>query len=43
MLAGRGYEVVALTGKGGGQIGEMLRDGDVHICVPSARTARLWR
>ena len=33
--------VVALTGKGGGQMGEMLRDGDVHICVPSARTARI--
>ena len=33
--------VVALTGKGGGQIGEMLRDGDVHICVPSSRTARI--
>ena len=33
--------VVALTGKGGGQIGEMLRDSDVHICVPSDRTARI--
>ena len=33
--------VVALTGKGGGQMGEMLRDGDVHICVPSSRTARI--
>ena len=36
-----GLRVVALTGKGGGQIGEMLLDGDVHICVPSARTARI--
>ena len=36
-----GLRGVALTGKGGGQIGEMLRDGDVHICVPSARTARI--
>lgn len=36
-----GLHVVALTGKGGGQIGEILRDGDVHICVPSARTARI--
>jgi D-sedoheptulose 7-phosphate isomerase len=26
--------VVALTGKGGGQIGEMLRDSDIHLCVP---------
>ena len=33
--------VVALTGKGGGQIGELLRDTDVHICVPSERTARI--
>ncbi len=33
--------VVALTGKGGGQIGEILRDSDVHICVPSERTARI--
>ena len=33
--------VVALTGKGGGQIGELLRAGDVHLCVPSERTARI--
>ena len=33
--------VVALTGKGGGQMGGALRDGDVHICVPAARTARI--
>jgi D-sedoheptulose 7-phosphate isomerase len=33
--------VVALTGKGGGEIGELLRDGDVHICVPADRTARI--
>ncbi|HET7775590.1 MAG TPA: phosphoheptose isomerase [Azospira sp.] len=33
--------VVALTGKGGGQIGEMLREGDVHLCVPADRTARI--
>ena len=33
--------VIALTGKGGGQIGEMLRDNDIHICVPSSRTARI--
>lgn len=33
--------VVALTGKGGGQIGELLRDTDIHICVPSDRTARI--
>jgi D-sedoheptulose 7-phosphate isomerase len=33
--------VVALTGKGGGEIGQMLRDSDVHLCVPSDRTARI--
>ena len=33
--------VVALTGKGGGQIGAMLRETDVHICVPHERTARI--
>jgi len=33
--------VIALTGKGGGEIGELLRDGDVHICVPAERTARI--
>lgn len=33
--------VVALTGKGGGAIGEILRDSDVHICVPAERTARI--
>ena len=33
--------VVALTGKGGGRIGRLLRDSDVHLCVPSDRTARI--
>ncbi|MBI2308774.1 MAG: phosphoheptose isomerase [Rhodocyclales bacterium] len=33
--------VVALTGKGGGQIGQLLRDGDIHLCVPAERTARI--
>jgi D-sedoheptulose 7-phosphate isomerase len=33
--------VVALTGKGGGEIGGLLRDTDIHICVPSERTARI--
>jgi D-sedoheptulose 7-phosphate isomerase len=33
--------VVALTGKGGGQIGQLLREGDIHICVPAERTARI--
>ena len=33
--------VVALTGRGGGQIGEMLGDDDIHLCVPAERTARM--
>ncbi|HRH13959.1 MAG TPA: phosphoheptose isomerase [Azonexus sp.] len=33
--------VVALTGKGGGQIGAMLNDEDIHLCVPADRTARI--
>ncbi|HJV25121.1 MAG TPA: phosphoheptose isomerase [Aromatoleum sp.] len=37
----REMRVIALTGKGGGQIGEMLTDHDIHLCVPSDRTARI--
>ncbi len=33
--------VVALTGKGGGQIGEMLQETDIHLCVPHDRTMRI--
>lgn len=33
--------VIALTGKGGGQIGELLLDDDIHLCVPADRTARI--
>jgi len=37
----REMNVIAFTGKGGGRIGEMLRAGDVHLCVPHERTARI--
>ncbi|MDR2638081.1 MAG: phosphoheptose isomerase [Zoogloeaceae bacterium] len=37
----REMRVVALTGRGGGQIGEMLRADDIHLCVPATRTARI--
>jgi len=37
----REMRVVALTGKGGGRVGEMLRDSDIHLCVPHDRTARI--
>ncbi len=36
-----GVTVVALTGKAGGKIAGMLRAGDVHLCVPADRTARI--
>ena len=37
----REMHIVALTGKGGGQIGAMLAPGDVELCVPHDRTARI--
>lgn len=33
--------VVALTGKDGGEIGHLLKETDVHICVSVQRTARV--
>jgi D-sedoheptulose 7-phosphate isomerase len=37
----REMRVVALTGKDGGKLGQMLTDADVHINVPHSRTARI--
>jgi D-sedoheptulose 7-phosphate isomerase len=37
----RDMKVVALTGRGGGEIGKTLAAVDVHICVPHAVTARI--
>lgn len=37
----RGMRVVALTGKNGGRMRELLRDTDIEICVPSDVTARI--
>lgn len=37
----REMRVVALTGRGGGRIAELLTDRDIHICVPADRTARI--
>ena len=37
----RELSVVALTGQGGGKIRQLLRETDVHICVPHDRTARI--
>jgi D-sedoheptulose 7-phosphate isomerase len=33
--------VVGLTGRGGGKIAHLLRETDVHVCVPHDRTARI--
>ncbi len=37
----RELPVIALTGKDGGKIAGLLRNSDVHICVPATRTARI--
>lgn len=34
-------KVIAFTGRTGGSIGELLRDDDIHLCVPAERTARI--
>ena len=34
-------KVIALTGRGGGEMAGILLDSDIHICVPSDRTARI--
>jgi D-sedoheptulose 7-phosphate isomerase len=37
----REMRVVALTGRGGGEIGKLLTPEDVNICVPHSQTARI--
>src|SRR5438105_13005860 len=37
----RGMRIVALTGKGGGRLGELVTADDVHLCVPHTVTARI--
>jgi D-sedoheptulose 7-phosphate isomerase len=37
----RGLRIVALTGKGGGRVGELMTGDDVHVCVPHDVTARI--
>ena len=37
----REMSVIALTGRGGGELGHLLRDTDVHVCVPHERTPRI--
>jgi len=33
--------VIALSGRGGGALAELLNQDDIHICVPHANTARI--
>ena len=37
----RDMKVIALTGKGGGTIGNLLLPSDIHLCVPHERTMRI--
>jgi len=37
----REMRIIALTGKGGGRISELLGPDDVHICVPHSTTTRI--
>ena len=37
----RGLRIVALTGKGGGRVGELMTGDDVHVCVPHDVTSRI--
>ena len=37
----RDINVIALTGKGGGVLAEILGENDIHLCVPHNRTARI--
>ena len=36
-----GIRVIALTGNGGGKMAGLMRDDDVHLCVPHKTTARI--
>jgi len=37
----REMHIIALTGKGGGVLGELMTERDVHLCVPHDRTMRI--
>ena len=37
----KGMSVIAFTGKDGGKIAKLLKAGDVNLCVPADRTARI--
>jgi D-sedoheptulose 7-phosphate isomerase len=37
----RGMQLILLSGRDGGRAAELLRDGDIGICVPGPSTARI--
>ena len=37
----KGMSVIAFTGKDGGKISKLLKGGDINLCVPADRTARI--
>jgi len=37
----RDMHIVALSGKDGGVLGELMTSNDVHLCVPHDRTMRI--
>ncbi|HET8598335.1 MAG TPA: phosphoheptose isomerase [Castellaniella sp.] len=37
----REMQVIALSGKGGGQLNSLLYETDIHLCVPHDRTMRI--
>jgi D-sedoheptulose 7-phosphate isomerase len=37
----REMQIIALSGKGGGVLGELMTANDVHLCVPHDRTMRI--
>jgi len=37
----REMPVIAVTGKKGGKTGELLKESDIHLCVPHDRTMRI--
>jgi D-sedoheptulose 7-phosphate isomerase len=37
----REMHVIAVTGKGGGVVGELITPHDIHLCVPHDRTMRI--
>ena len=37
----REMQIIALTGKGGGQVNTLLYETDIHLCVPHDRTMRI--